>query len=610
MTSNKGIRAAKIADLDAFADGRLAVLPSRLFGASDGMISAECMLAAPGALRLADGTLWFATTAGVVRVDPARLHQNPVPPPVVIEAVSVDNRATAVDRATPAPPGRGDLEIRYTALSFVNAPSVRFKYKLEGFDTHWQDVGSRRAAYYTNLPPAHYAFKVIAANSDGIWNETGAAVSFHLLPHFYQTTWFLGLVLAGCAGAALTAYQLQASRARHRQRDLVRVVEERTRDLQHEVVVRKIAEEKAEKANRTKSEFLAHMSHEIRTPMNGIIGMTQLALDTRLSEEQREFLNIVKTSGDALLALINDILDFSKIEAGKIDFDPVDFDVHDAIAQILQTVGWRAHEKGIELVCDIRDEVPEWVVGDRGRLAQIILNLAGNALKFTERGEIVVVVEATEVTARAVHLHVQVRDTGIGIPADKQALIFNEFAQADSSTTRRYGGTGLGLAISQRLVQLMGGRIWVDSQEGAGSTFHFTVPPAIRGECGACARRRVGTEGTARAHRRRQPDQLPRSGSDAGEAGNGAVVGDQRRGRPRRDVRCRHHWRGRMAVGRWRDACDGRIHAGSEDEGAVDRARHAHHHADVGRPDWRHRAVPAVEHRELSRQAGSAGRTS
>ena len=475
MTSNKGVRAARIDDLDAFADGRLAAVPSRLFGVPDGMMSAECMLANPGAVRLADGTVWFSTTFGVVRIDPAHLLRNLRPPPVVVELVTIDGRSMPANQPITVAPGSGELEIRYTGLSFMNPGAVRFKYKLEGFDKDWQDVGPRRTAYYTNLPPAQYAFKVIAANSDGVWNSGGASVALRLLPHFYETAWFAAVVLVGGFGTAFTGYQLQVKRARNRQRELVRLVEERTRDMQQEVTERKAAEEKAERANRAKSDFLAHMSHEIRTPMNGIIGMTELALDTPLSAEQREFLSIVKGSGDALLSLINDILDFSRIEAGKVELDPTDFNLHDALGEILRTMSMHVQEKGIELACDIHDDVPEWVVGDRGRLAQVIINLVGNALKFTERGEVVLSVETREITERGVHLRFQVRDTGIGIPADKQAVIFEEFAQADSSTTRKYGGTGLGLAISRRLVHLMEGRIWVESREGEGSAFQFTA---------------------------------------------------------------------------------------------------------------------------------------
>ena len=247
---------------------------------------------------------------------------------------------------------------------------------------------------------------------------------------------------------------------------------DRAEDFEHSLAASK---EAAEAANRAKSEFLANMSHEIRTPMNGVLGLPSLVRRTALSAEQRRYIDGVKLSAETLMKIINDILDFSKIEAGRLDLEAIAFDLHGAIGNTMTTLALAAQSKGLELLLEIRPSVPNVIVSDPTRLRQIITNLVGNGLKYTSRGEIAVTVDAEEFTKDSVQLHIVVSDSGIGIPVDKRQTIFKAFTQADGSTTRKYGGTGLGLTISSQLVTMMGGRLWVESEVGLGSKFHFTI---------------------------------------------------------------------------------------------------------------------------------------
>ncbi len=507
-------------DVDAYKEtGDMSI---RTYGREDGLFGG--LAAEHAAYRDPRGRLWFGTTKGLVRYNPEREQVNTVAPKVHVSDVrffsgeadfseyadgSTHWENLPVDLTLPYEQNR--LVFQFVGLNYTAPQQTKYQFKLEGFDEEWSSVTQQRQATYSNLPPGTYTFQAKAGNSDDVWSPEAATYSFTITPPFWQTTWFYLLCALGVLGLGMGIIRWRVRILEKRQ--LEEKVAQRTWEL-------KEAREEALAASKAKSEFLANMSHELRTPMNGIIGFAELLSDMDLTPKQQQFVEAIQNSGETLLSIIDDILDFSKLETGMPTLSNEPVSIRQCVEQALDPLTTTAAEKGLEMSYFIDSEVPSVIQADRTRLHQVLLNLVSNAVKFTEEGEVTLHVEVAsdlsdrdsadtradddnqlvgmdqiEQTERPYTIHFRVRDTGIGIPEEGRDRLFESFTQVDSSRTREYGGTGLGLAISSRLVEAMGGEMWVESEVGEGSTFHFTIQ-AAEGESSDVAPRLEGPRST------------------------------------------------------------------------------------------------------------------
>ena len=465
-----GLAKVNFQELDDYMDHRVAKLDRTIYSLKDGLLSSNFGITYHSGLLEPLPSVWLSTLRNVVQLSSTPVELNSIAPLINFDQVTGDDRPITLEDGVAAVESKTQMvQIHFNAVSLQNPEVMQIEYQLVGFDEDWRRFTSSRFVTFTKLPPGEYAFRVRAANNDGVWSEPKELVKLKVLPAFYQTWWFRALGGLTVLGLIISMIRWRTRLLLARNQKLEEGVRSRTKELE-------LAMRAAESGAQAKSEFLAVMSHEIRTPMNGVMGTLELLSLTELSNEQREHVATVRSSSTMLLTLLNDVLDLSRLDAQRMELETAPFSLEQVVKEVAKPMRVTAKLRGLDLEVFYSPDIPKAFLGDPIRLRQVLFNLCSNSIKFTEAGSVTILVSGTFESGSQWRLRIGVQDTGIGIESGRLNYLFENFSQVDSSFARRFGGSGLGLAISKKLIGLMGGSLEVKSVIGKGSVFTCLVP--------------------------------------------------------------------------------------------------------------------------------------